>query len=343
MISKKTKAFGAEVSFEEAALILIPAPWEATASYQSGTSKGPELIRRASSKLDFFRPSFHISYNHKIHFEQTDSLIVSLNTIAKAWAKEIQDHWAEEKKTLNTKEKLLSEKVNQASQNVLNWLYEKSSKAFLKGKIPALVGGEHSVSEALIRLIGEQYHKDYGILHIDAHADLRDSYQGFKYSHASIMRNVLNSSYAPKKLVQVGIRDFCEEEYQKIKTDLRIKCFLDEAISSRLFMGETWSHICQEIIEKLPHNIYVSLDVDGLSWSHAPGTGTPVPGGLSFNQALFLLSEIKNQGKTLIAFDVVETSPGSLSNNLSEWNGNVSARLLYYLAGLALETQNKLK
>ena len=339
----KTKAFGTEVSFEEADLVLIPAPWEATASYNSGTSKGPELIRAASSQLDFFRPYFNISYNHRIHFEQSDSLIESLNKIAKTWAKEIQAHWIENKTAPNEKEKLLNEKVNQASQNVLNWLYDKSSRAFHKGKIPALAGGEHSVSEALIRLMGEQYHKDYGILHIDAHADLREAYQGFKHSHASIMRNVLNSSYAPKKLIQVGVRDFCETEYQQIKTDSRIECFFDEETSSRLFTGETWSHICQEIIEQLPPNIYVSLDVDGLFWSYAPGTGTPVPGGLSFNQTLFLLSEIKRQNKKLIAFDVVETSPGSVSNSLSEWNGNVSARLIYYLAGLALDTQNKLK
>ena len=343
MIPKKTTAFGAEVSFEVASLVLIPAPWEATASYNSGTSQGPEWIRKASSQLDFFKPSFNIAYNHKIHFEQADSLIESLNTVATAWAREIQAQWTENKKTLNKKEMLLSEKVNQASQNVLNWLYDRASKAFHKGKIPALVGGEHSVSSALIRLVGEQQQNDYGLLHIDAHADLRESYQGFKYSHASIMHNVLNSSYAPKKLVQVGVRDLCEEEYQKIKTDLRVECFLDEDISSRLFKGEAWSRICQEIVEQLPSKIYVSLDVDGLSWPYCPGTGTPVPGGLSFNQTLYLLSEIKRQKKTLLAFDVVETSPGSGSKNVKEWNGNVSARLIYHLCGLALETQNKLK
>ena len=225
----------------------------------------------------------------------------------------------------------------------MDWLYEKSSRILHTGKIPALIGGEHSVSEALIRLMGEQYHGDYGILHIDAHADLRKSYQSFKHSHASIMYNILNSSYAPNKLIQVGVRDLCKEEYQKIKTDPRIECFFDKEISSLLFTGEIWSHICKEIISRLPSKIYVSLDVDGLSWSYAPGTGTPVPGGLSFNQLLYLFSEIKTQNKTLIAFDVVETSPGSQTNDFSEWNGNVSARLIYSLAGLALDTQNKLK
>ena len=342
MSLKKTKAFGVETSFEESDLILIPAPWEATASYGKGASQGPELIRKASFQLDFFNPTYNGSYNHKIHFEQPDSFIVSLNKQARSWSKEIQKNW-EEDKVLNEKEKAFSEKVNQASQSLLNWLYEKSLRVFQQGKIPALVGGEHSISEGLLRLLGERYKGDFGILHIDAHADLRESYQGFKHSHASVMRNVLHLAFPPRKLVQVGVRDFCEQEYQQIKKDLRIDCFFDEGISSRLFSGENWSKICKQIIALLPSQIYVSLDVDGLSWAYAPGTGTPAPGGLSFNQILYLFSEIREQKKKLIAFDVVETAGGEKPNAFSEWNGNVSARLIYYLAGLALETQNKLK
>ena len=332
----KTEAFGLETSFEESDLILIPIPWEVTASYGAGTSQGPELIRKASSQLDFFHPTFKCCYNHRIHFEKTEFLIESLNTTTRVWAREAQSTWAENK-MLSEKEKILIEKVNQSSQTLLDWIYKKSSKLFEKGKIPALVGGEHSVSEGLIRLLGEKHKGEFGILHIDAHADLRESYQGFKHSHASVMHNVLNLEFSPRKLVQVGIRDFCEQEYQLIKKDERIGCYFDEDISSRLFSGEKWADICRQIIGLLPSQVYVSLDVDGLSWTYAPGTGTPVPGGLSFSQISYLFSEIKKQKKKLIAFDVVETAPGELASTFSEWNGNVSARLIYYLAGLALE------
>ena len=335
MKRETTKAFGRETTFDSADLILIPVPWEVTSSYGSGTSQGPELIRKASSQLDFFTPSFNDSYNHRIHFETTDLLIESLNKTARGWARTIQKNW-EEDKILNKEEKDLSEKVNQASQSLLNWVYEKSSGVFQRKKVPALVGGEHSVSEGLICAVGEKYKGDYGLLHIDAHADLRESYQSFKYSHASVMYNVLNLKFPPKKLVQLGVRDFSKREFQLIKEDLRIKCFFDEEIFSRLFSGEAWAKICQQIIEQLPSEIYVSLDVDALSWNYAPGTGTPVPGGLSFRQLLYLFSEIKKQRKKLIAFDVVETSPGEKANVFSEWNGNVSARLIYYLAGLTL-------
>lgn len=336
---KEAQAFGVKTTFEQADLILIPAPWEATASYGAGTSRGPELIRRASQQLDFFNPDFNCSYNQKIYFEKSDSHIVALNQKAGMWSQEIQKNW-EENKSLSEKEKALADKVNQASLNLLNWIHKKSSDIFKAGKIPALIGGEHSVSEGLISATGEKF--EYGLLHLDAHADLRQSYQGFKHSHASIMHNILNLNFPPQKLVQVAVRDFCEEEYQQIKQNEKIDCFFDRDISFRLFNGEKWSEICQQIIALLPSKVYVSLDVDALSWNYAPGTGTPVPGGLSFNQVLYLLAEIKRQNKKLIAFDVVESSGGEKFNAFSEWNGNVSARLIYYLSGLALWSHNKL-
>ncbi len=350
MKNQKTKAFGVKTSFQEADVILIPAPWQATASYLKGTGKGPQLIREASSQLDFFNPFFGRAYHRQIHFSAEDPLIISLNKQASDWAKGIQKKW-EEDKILNQKEKALSEKVNQASESLIDWLYERSVRVLQKGKIPALVGGEHSVSEALIRAVGENLKGQYGLLVIDAHADLRPAYQGFKRSHASIMHNVLNLDFSPLKMVQVGVRDFCEEEYQQIQQDSRIHCFFDGDISSQLFSGGKWADLCRHIIGLLPSEIYISLDVDGLSWTEAPGVGTPVPGGLSFNQVIYLFSEIQRQNKKLMAFDVVETSPGKIllgkttlgKTSFAEWNGNVSARLIYYLSGLALLSQKKLK
>ena len=333
MKEKKTKAFEVETSFESADLILIPAPWSATVSYGKGTEKGPELIRKASHQLDFFNPLFECSYNEKMHFEENDPIIESLNNQVLGW----------KNKAVKKLPSQFYENINQASQSLLDWIYERSSKADREGKIPALVGGEHSVSEGLLSFLGDKYKGDYGILHLDAHADLRKAYQGFKYSHASVMYNVLNLKQSPKKLVQVGVRDFCEEEYRLIKWDNRIHCYFDEEIFTRMFEGQSWQVICKEIISQLPQQVYVSLDVDGLSWSYATGTGTPVPGGLSFNQVLYLFAEIKKQNKKLISFDVVESSAGEKGQIFPEWNGNVSARLIYYLSGLALHSSGKIK
>ena len=180
---------------------------------------------------------------------------------------------------------------------MVRWVYEKSKEIVLKNKIPVVVGGDHSVSEGILKFIGEKYKGDYGILHIDAHSDLRFSYQGFKHSHASVMNNAIRQNPSPKKLVQVGIRDFSKEEYEIIEKDSRISCYYDEDLFSRLFSGENWADLCKEIVALLPSQVYVSVDIDGLSWESSIGTGTPVPGGLSFNQSLFLFKELEKQNK----------------------------------------------
>ena len=343
MTNNTTTAFGVKTTFASADLILIPAPWEATASYAGGAAQGPELIKKASSQLDFFNRSFKACYNRQIYFELEDPAIKSLNQKVRSYAQAVQKNWTEDK-ILTSADKALCQKVNQASLSFLEGLYKKSLNIFEQGKIPALVGGEHSVSLSLIRLIGEKLKGDYGLLHIDAHADLRESYQGFKHSHASVMYNVLDLPFPPKKLVQVGVRDYSKEEYEYIKSSQHIDCFFDEDIYKNLFNGKNWGEICESIVSALPQKIYVSLDVDGLLWSYAPGTGTPVPGGLSYNQLLYLFAEIKRQKKQLIAFDVVETSSGEKKEQaFSEWNGNVASRLIYWLAGLALWSNNRLK
>jgi len=341
------KAFDCETSFKNSPLILMPVPWSATASYGLGTEKAPALIRKASGQLDFFSPLFKCSYNNKIHFLKEDTLISSLN-----------------KETLNLVKKLrLSKKrsqknleiINESCQSMIDWLYERSLKILKEKKILALVGGDHSVSQGFIQAIGEKHKGNFGLLHLDAHADLRTEYEGFKYSHASVMFNVLNLEKAPQKIVQVAIRDFCQEEYDLIQKEDRIDCFFDDWIYNETFKGRTWAKLSEKIISKLPQQVYVSLDVDALSWTYAPDTGTPVPGGLSFNQVLYLLAELKRQNKKLIGFDVVETGaiPESslpsqkpvkktgISHRL-EWNGNVSARLLYFLSGLALHSFQKI-
>ena len=337
-------AFGAEPSFEEAKLVLIPVPWEATASYGGGAGLGPELVRQASFQLDFFCPARGARFNHLIYFQDPDPEIISLNREASSLAEKIKSQWTEDKKTLSAAEKQTAEKARRACRAMIQRVKSAAADALSRGKIPALLGGDHSVSEGLLELFGERLKGRYGILHLDAHADLRTAYQGFQHSHASVMNNVLSQAFAPEKLLQAGVRDLCEEEHERIQKDPRIVCYFDEALAARLFAGEAWGRICQEMAAHLPPAVYVSVDMDAFSWEYAPGTGTPVPGGLSFNQALFLFQELKRQKKQIIGFDVTEISggggteapPSGAVRRLREWNGNVAARLAYRLAGLAL-------
>jgi agmatinase len=180
-----------------------------------------------------------------------------------------------------------------------------------------------------------QYHAEnrdeYGILHIDAHHDLRVAYEGFTYSHASIFYNALTSHACISKLVQVGIRDYCDQEYKYVNSQHgRINVFYDRDIRSRLYRGETWHHLCRDIIACLPQNVHISIDIDGFDPGLCPHTGTPVPGGMAYEEVMYLLNELKKTGRNLIGFDLCEAAPGA-----DGWDANVGTRVLFHLCALA--------
>jgi agmatinase len=198
-----------------------------------------------------------------------------------------------------------------------------------QNKLVALLGGDHSTPLGLMQALSEKY-SSFGILHIDAHADLREAYEGFEFSHASIMYNAIKLPQVTR-LVQVGIRDYCVAENQLIKSDARITTFFDREIKQSQFEGVTWSVTCDKIIEALPERVYLSFDIDGLDPKLCPHTGTPVPGGLEFEQSIYLIEKLVHSGRTIIGFDLNEVAPGN-----DEWDANVGARLLYRLSNLCL-------
>jgi agmatinase len=212
------------------------------------------------------------------------------------------------------------------------WVYQQSKAILSKGKFLGLIGGDHSTPFGAIRALSEKYRGDFSILHIDAHADLRCAYQGFHQSHASIMYNVMTSEFKPKMLVQVGIRDFCEEEFDFIKNHPKsIKTFFDIETKRQLLQGTPWAKIVDEIVASLSPNVYVSFDIDGLDPALCPNTGTPVVGGLSIDQTFYLFRALVEAKKRIIGFDVNEVSSGP--GDSAEWDGNVGARVLYKLCG----------
>ena len=187
--------------------------------------------------------------------------------------------------------------------------------------------------------MSEKHKQDFGVLHIDAHADLRRAYQGFTQSHASIMYNVMTDPLKPKKLVQIGIRDFCEEEYEFIQSRPDIKTFFDLDLKKSLMNGVTWARLCENILSELPQKVYISFDIDGLDPSFCPNTGTPVPGGLNLDQMFYLFSKLEESGRQIVGFDVNEVSTGGEPpEEANEWDGNVGARVLYKLCGWSVVT-----
>ncbi|HEY4798383.1 MAG TPA: agmatinase family protein, partial [Bacteroidia bacterium] len=225
--------------------------------------------------------------------------------------------------------KKIGSEVNKGCEWMKETVKRSARKYLDKGKLVGLIGGDHSTPLGLIEALAET-HPGFGILHIDAHCDLRKAYEGFEYSHASIMYNALKKTEV-KKLVQVGIRDWCEDENNLInKSGGRITTFFDYAMKNEMYEGRSWKNISDEIISHLPGKVYISFDIDGLDPKLCPDTGTPVPGGLEFEQAVYLIQQLAASGKKIIGFDLNEVAPGK-----SEWNGNVGARILYRMCNLA--------
>ncbi len=340
-ISSDYGVFGIPLSEAECKLVILPVPWEVTTSYGKGASNGPRIIREASAQIDLFDIETKTAYEEGIFMKVVDPEILQMSQDFKIDAQKViglKTAMSEDSKTIET----LTSKVNQASEKLSQWVYTETKKILAAGKLFGLVGGDHSSPLGAIQAICEKHlvdgRSEVGILHIDAHSDTRNSYQGFKQSHASIMYNVMNSPIEkrPAKLVQLGIRDFCEEEYNFIQSRSDIKTFFDISVKQRLFKGESWQSVASDVISELPKKVYISFDIDGLDPQFCPSTGTPVVGGLSVDEVFFLFNLLAQSGRQIVGFDLNEVSTGDAET--AEWDGNVGARMLYKLCGWSIVT-----
>lgn len=328
--------FGLPYSEEESKVILTPVPWEVTTSYGGGTSRGPELIMKASPQLDLFDRELGKAYECGYFMTEADPFFLKENERLRPLADKIQEAQGDQA-ALEKLSGQLSE-INAACDRMTQLVEDKTAQALSQGKVPGLVGGDHSTPLGAIRAVLKHHGSSVGILHIDAHADLRDSYQGFTHSHASIMRNVCKLEKPPQRVVQVGIRDFSEEEFDFIQANPKlVSTYFDLDNKKSLYQGQNWDQLCEKIIRELPKKVYVSFDIDGLSPEFCPNTGTPVPGGLSFDEAVHLLGGLGRSKKTIVGFDLNEVAPGLGGG---EWDGNVGARLLFKLCGWAALTND---
>ncbi|MFA6925101.1 MAG: agmatinase family protein [Bacteroidales bacterium] len=329
--------FGFPYTEDNAQIILISVPWDVTTSYRAGTSEGPGAILKVSPQLDFYDPIFKNAWKMGVFMNEIPEYWKNKNNELRKKSEFYISKLASGKEIENNKQLIrIKNEINEWSKKLNEWVKEQSLKFLNKNKLVGIIGGEHSVSLGLIKAISEKYNS-FGILQIDAHADLRVAYEGFEFSHASSMNNAIKCKEV-KKLVQVSVRDYCEDESEIIKKSKgRIICYTDEAIKSELYKGKTWNSICNKIIKELPENIYLSFDIDGLNPMLCPNTGTPVPGGMEFEQAIYLLNKIVEANKKIIGFDLCEVAPSE--NN--DWDGNAGARLIFRICNFMAKSMGR--
>lgn len=326
--------FGLPFSAEQSEIIVIPVPWEVTVSYGAGASEGPEAILDASFQIDLLHQQFPDLWKLGIYMDEAPAHWKKNSEKYKDLAQPIIEALenGEDVATfpalqsdLDTINKVCRELHSEVKERVLHWTK--------LGKKVVLLGGDHSTPLGYYEALGT-IHDNFGILHLDAHMDLRIAYEGFTYSHASIMYNALQIPQI-SKIVQIGIRDFCEQEVSVVKAQNgRVAVHTDMDMKKETFEGKTWQQQCDQYINELPQKVCISFDIDGMYPWYCPNTGTPVPGGFSFEQATYLFDKLAESGKEIIGFDLVEVAPGE-----DDWDGNVGARMLFHLCGVFAKSQ----
>lgn len=328
--------FGLPFEPATAALVLISAPWDVTVSYGAGTSYAPDAIIEASTQLDFHDPLAPGVWRRGIATADVDYTLQEESQRLRTDATKVIDHLEGGGCSDDDYVVRKIRRVNEGCAAMNANIRAQAAEWLDAGKLVGLVGGDHSTPYGLIRALGER-HSDFGILHIDAHCDLREGYEGFEFSHASVMHNVLRDVPQVSRLTQVAVRDFSLAEAELAVADERIALFDDASLSAAEFEGVTWAQQCGRIIDTLPQEVYVSFDIDGLSFDNCPHTGTPVCGGLSFNKAIYLIDALVRSGRRIVGFDVVEVAPAP-EERIDAITG---ARILWKLCGQTLKSNSR--
>ena len=322
--------FGLPFDQQDARLVILPIPWEVTVSFGSGTARSAEQIMAASLQVDLFDPAYPESWKEGFYMKEADKKILLKSDYLRKEAELFIDYISKGDIVEDNQFMCRTVKeVNEGSGFLNDWVYQQAKQVLDSGKLLCVLGGDHSTPLGYMKAIGEKY-GDFGIIQIDAHCDLRVAYEGFTYSHASIMYNALNEVSQLKKLVQVGIRDYSLGEHEYIKQNSeRIRTYFDQEIRVRQYEGESFRQIVDEIISHLPDNVYISFDIDGLDPKLCPNTGTPVQGGFETEQVFYIFDKMVKAGKRIIGFDLSEVSTSE-----NAWDANVGARVLFKLCNL---------
>ncbi len=268
--------------YRAARFAVLPVPYDATTSFSPGTRDGPRAIISASQQVELYDP--------ELGRQSLRGGVATLDPIAPAAS---------------------------GPQAMLERIYRAARRPVRDGKFLIALGGEHSISAALVRAVRTRF-RNLSVLQIDAHADLRDSYQGSPFSHAAVMRRIHDLGVPA---VAVGIRSLSQEEAQFIRSTRK-------PVFSARTCHETRDWIDQAV-SALGEHVYLTIDIDGFDPAFAPGTGTPEPGGLNWYQVVDLLAAV-TRARTVVAADLVEVRPIPPCTT-TEF---LAARLLYRLMGL---------
>ncbi|MBC8342709.1 MAG: arginase family protein [Bacteroidetes bacterium] len=329
--------FGLPFDLEESEAVIIPVPWDVTAPHD-GAADAPDAIFQASKSISLYQEKLEDAwkagiYMHNIPLKWKESsyqLRKIRNRIHKRHSKKMTDaKRAEQSKDCKN--------INLTSRLLNEWVEQISSEYLKDNKLVGLLGGGQAISSGFLTSLSRKY-DHFGILHLDAHADLLSTYEGLEFSDFSSMHYALKLSQV-KKLVLAGCREILYSEQHVIEKNYQlIKLFSDKYIKEKHFRGNTLKMMISEIISPLPKNVYISFDAAIMQAEIMPNVGFPQPSGFSFEEISFLFSEIQQSGKKIIGFDLSGIRPRKENNY---WEAKLGAHLLFELSSLMINTLKK--
>lgn len=326
--------FGISLEPEKSALVLISAPWDATSSLYSGCSYAPDAIIEMSRFVDFYEPMAPNSWRKGIATVPIDYSIQDLSHRLRSDAERVTK--LHDEFGLSVIDNLMYERrlkrVNEGSVDVNFILYKQVKQWLEQNKIVGLVGGDQSVSYSIIKAMGYRY-EHLGIIQIDTRCDMHEAYQGFEFSHASTMFNVMRDVPNIDQLAVVGVQEFSPIEWERAASDKRIRLFTAQDMWAQQFEGKTWSAQVDDIISTMPQNVYITLDINALQCDCSPGTGRINGGGLTLFQAIYLMDRVITSGRSIVGFDITEVVP----NMENKRDILAVARLLFKMCSIALK------
>lgn len=313
--------FGDSTSPADADLVIVSAPWSVTSDYGRGATYTPDAVIDASAESNLYDVESGFSAEGRVATVEIDYNIQELSEHLGRDVERVVNRAFDAGALEYAKRKV--KHINQGFAEMHSSVYKQTKHWVSKGKAVAVVGGDHSVSFGAIKAVAEHY-KDVGVLFIDAHADFACSKKGFPYSHRSVARNVIEEISSVSRLVEVGVRDIDKSELDALLANEKVELFLAEKVAGMRFEGESWGNICREMVEKLPQKVYVSLDIDALKIEFCTHTNTPVPGGMTFDEVVYLINCVVKSGRQIVGFDITEV----VSNLDDKMDAIVAVRLL---------------
>lgn len=314
--------FGDKTEPSKADVVIVSAPWSVTADFGRGATYTPDAIIDASAGGDCYDAATGISVAGRVATAEIDYNIQELSEHLGREAERVAHHTSADDSVVGEYVARKVAHVNEGFAEMQTTVYKQVKCWASKGKRIAVIGGDHSVAFGAVKALSEQY-EEMGVLFIDAHADFSRDGEIFNYSHRSVARNIVEEIPAVG-LVEVGVRDIKEIEAKELNSNDKVKLFLAEKIAARRFGGESWGDICREIVGLLPQKVYVSLDIDALKIEFCNNTNAPVPGGMTFDEVVYLVNSVVESGREIVGFDISEVV-SSIDNKM---DAIVGARLL---------------